>query len=184
MNQTTKNTIPLRLTVNHKLDSYRSRFALVMVLVAVIVILIVAIIFRQPADPIPKSILSAVPYPVYYPDQNRLPAGYNFKLSSVQLVKPNVVFYAIDYAKQQIIVSEQVMPGNSVINHFTSDYIPLHTSVMTAIGTAVIGAYNDNHTVRTVLSLPVTNGPWLIVTAPANINQPALDQVLNSLIKG
>ncbi len=166
------------------LSNYQGRFALVMIAAALVIVWVAVVLAKQPISPIPVAIQKAVSYPVYYPDPNRLPKGYSLNLKSIQLVNPKVVIFSLDGSHQQMIVfSEQASPGNATITRFESSYIPLHTTIWTPIGNAFSGAYNDGKTIKTLVSLPISGGPWLIITAPDNISHQALQQILNALIK-
>jgi hypothetical protein len=167
------------------LKGYRGRFVLAVSILVVVLILVFTLV-PQPSVPIPKSILSAVSFPIYYPDQSTLPAGYTLELNSFQLINPGVVFFSVSYGQNKdfIVFSEEKMPSNSVTRQFASDYIPLHTPINTPYGQGIFGAYNNGSgSLKSVISLPIQNGPWLIVTAPSNINHNQFVKVIDSLIK-
>lgn len=167
-----------------KSKNYPKIFTGALIGAAFIVVAVAVLMSSKPVNPIPKAILKAVPYAVYYPDQGRLPAGYTLDVHSIQRSSGNVVEYFIDYAdKQMIVVFEQTMPAQNTISHFTSTYMPLHTTFWTPMGNAILGAINYGKSIRSVVSLPINNGPWIIATAPSNINQKDLEQVINSLIR-
>lgn len=134
----------------------------------------------QPASVVPLSIKAAVAYPVYYPDQAKLPAGYFFVASSFQSPMKNGVNYSINYGNsKKIVFTLQSKPSDSELKTFGANYIPLHYDFQTKIGQALIGAYHK----QTLASLPVANGPWIVITAPPDINQNQFKQVLQSLRK-
>ena len=167
-----------------KSNNYPGKFAVSIIIMAFIIVTVSILMSSKPTDPVPKSILTSVPYAIYYPDQSRLPSGYTLDIKSIQKSSGNVVEYFVDYGnKQLVVVFEQTMPSQSTINHFTSTYMPLHTTFWTPMGNAVLGAINYGKSIRSVVSLPINNGPWIIVTAPSNINQNDLKQVINSLIR-
>ena len=166
------------------MNDNRGWYAVGFTVFVVVIAWFIALISSNQISPIPKSILSAVNYPVYYPAAGRLPAGYILDNRSIELVNPGVVIYVIKYdQKNMVVVNEQANPGSTVINQYTSSYLPLHNTFWTPIGNAIMGAYNDGHSIKTVVSLPVYKGPWLIVTAPSNINQTNLKEVIDSLTK-
>ena len=166
------------------MNANRGWYAIGVTVVIVVVAWLVALISSNPINPIPKSILAAVNYPVYYPAENRLPAGYTLDKRSIELVSPKVVILVVKYGSRNMIVfNEQSNPGSGVINQYSSDYIPIHTTFWTPLGNAILGAYNDGHSIKSVVSLPINNGPWIIVTAPSNIDQTNLKDILDSLTK-
>ena len=132
------------------------------------------------SNPVPLSIRQAVSFPVYYPDQQKLPSGYNLNTSSFGLPVNNGVSYSVSYGGgKKIVFSVQAKPSESELQTFNSSYIPLRIEYETSIGQAKIGAYQS----KTLVSLPVMNGPWIIITAPADINQDQLKSVLQSIRK-
>lgn len=155
--------------------------------------LVVAIVWRlffyhsasQPpstGSPVPVSVAQAVNFPVYYPDRQRLPAAYTLDNSSFRQAQPGVVIYSIKSpGSQSLTVSEEEQPAGSVITDFIKNYIPLHDSVSTSFGEAQVGAYGKAPNLQTVASLPIKNGPWLIITASSDIKQTDLTQILQSL---
>lgn len=134
--------------------------------------------------PVPKSIRSALAFPVYYPEQRKLPAGYRLDSGSFRLAEEGVLLFSVSSSHgKQLIFSEETSPGQEVINKFNTLAIPLHTPLYTALGQANVGAYGSGSKLQTIVSLPISHGPWLIVTAPANIGQDTLKQVLQSLTR-
>jgi hypothetical protein len=127
---------------------------------------------------VPKNIAQAVDFPVYYPDPAKLPAGYTLDLNSFSNPVKNGVAYKVGYGTgQKIVFSVQTKPADSELQSFNSNYIPLRIDVQTPVGQAAIGAYHS----QTLASVPVINGPWIVITAPPDINQDQFKQVLNSL---
>ena len=138
----------------------------------------------QPLDPIPVSIISKVSFPVYFPDPSKLPSGFSLLKNSIQYSKPGVVIYVISNSlNQQVVISEQAEPAQSTIDSFLSSYIPLHATVSTADGEAQYGAMNQGKSLRSVISLPISNGPWIIATASSSLSRAEFTQVINSMIK-
>lgn len=135
-------------------------------------------------DPVPSSIRASVSYHIYYPDPAKLTGGYVLDTSSFTSPRPGVVLYSINYGNnKKLVVSEQPQPDASTIQAFYANYIPLRNSLRAALGEAQIGAYKNGDTLQTVASLPVAQGPWVIVTAPGDIHQQELQQVLDALRK-
>lgn len=127
---------------------------------------------------IPAAVTKSVNYKIYYPEQSKLPSGYTFNQDSISSPVKNGVAYSVNYHEnKKIVFSLQPKPSDSELQSFKSNYIPLRNEVLTKLGRADIGAYNQ----QTLVSLPLNEGPWIVVTAPSDINQDELKQVLNSL---
>ena len=138
----------------------------------------------QPLDPIPASISSKVSFPVYFPDSAKLPRGYSLLKNSIQYSKPGVVIYIVSNAlNQQVVVSEEAEPAESTIGSFLSSYIPLRVSINTPNGKGEFGAMNQGKNLRSVISLPISDGPWIIATAPSSISRGDFTRVIDSLIR-
>jgi len=143
--------------------------------------------WHQPKKPaqapfVPASISQAVDFPVYYPEQAKLPAGYTLDKGSFSSPVKNGVTYSVSYgANKKIVFSLQTKPSDNELQSFNSNYIPLRNDYQTPNGQAEIGAYNNHGTLETLASLPVSNGPWIIMTAPQDIDQNQLKQVIASL---
>lgn len=180
-----KQLLPITILTNKIFKSTRGRFLFLFGVIGVILIVVIA--FSGPSQsPIPKSILSSVSFPVYYPDPGRIPAGYSLDSKHIERINPGVVILFISRGAeaQYVVISEEANPGSPVINHFLADNIPLHSNLSTPLGTAAIGAYNDGREERTVISLPVINGgPWIIATAPGNANLAQFSKIVEVLIK-
>ncbi len=162
-------------------NSYGGRIILA-IITAALVIAILVLVTTKPTSPVPKNIANAVAYPIYYPVQAQLPKGYRLDTSSFESGGPGVVIFTITYGKNNIIVfTEQPMPSHTVIAKYASSYIPLHSSLTTALGQALYGAYNDGGTIKSVISLPINHGPWLIATAPSTINQAVFLKILSAM---
>jgi len=130
------------------------------------------------SSPVPKSISQSVTFPVYYPAPQKLPNGYTLNLNSFKTPVKNGVTYTVSYDNnKQIVFSIQPKPSASELQTFNGNYLPLKTSYQTAVGQAEIGAYN----LKTLVSLPTNSSTWIIITAPSNINQGQLKQVLSSI---
>ena len=176
----------MRLNIKkiHKaVDDYRVRIVILLPLVLLCFVLIVSLFTRQ-SDPIPPNIISAVPFTIYYPSSSTLPSQYSLSSSSIRVPAPGVVLFNVTYGiNQNITISEEAQPADSVVSNFISSYIPLHNSFSTPIGSAVMGAYNDGKSIRSVISLTVDKGPWVIATAPSNIDRYQFEQVIDSLTK-
>lgn len=134
---------------------------------------------------VPENIQKSVGFPIYYPDEKKLPAGYSLNKTSFSNPRNNGVTYFVSYdGSKKIVFSAQPKVSDQEMNLFYKSYIPLKTEVKTAIGKAEIGAYNNAGKVTTLVSLPTEDSKtWLVITAPADINQSQLKQVLQSLRK-
>ncbi len=133
---------------------------------------------QKSASPVPSNVQKAVNFAIYYPEQKKLPNGYTFNPSSISKPVDNGVTYAVSYGgTKKIVFSIQPKPTDSELQSFYSQYIPLKNDSQTHLGQAEIGVYHD----QTLVSLPIINGPWIIVTAPKDVNQDQLKQVLQSL---
>lgn len=131
---------------------------------------------------VPKDIQKAVDFTVYYP--SNLPSGYALDTQSFRLAEPGVVLFAVTYSNgKSIVFSEQQQPSTGEMDKFVSSYLPLNSAVQLPLGQAKIGAYGSAPDIRTVASLPIRNGPWLIVTAPSEVSHENLVTVLRSLTK-
>lgn len=135
-------------------------------------------------NPVPKDIRKSASFAVYYPDENKLPKGYAIDKGSFKQADGGVVLFSLSYSNgRSLVISEQPQPAPDIIEKFKASAIPVSNKISTALGQAAVGAYNSGNKIQTVTSLPITNGPWLIVTAPADINQNELKQVLQALTK-
>ena len=131
---------------------------------------------------VPKGIQRSVDFPVYYPVN--LPPGYRLVTESFQLAEAEVVLFKVtDNRGKDIVFSEQRQPSAGDIDKFISSYLPLNSVVQLPLGQAKAGAYGSAPNIRTVLSLPIRNGPWLIVTAPSDISHDDLVALLTSLTR-
>jgi hypothetical protein len=131
---------------------------------------------------VPKKIQTSVDFSVYYPKD--LPPGYELDAESFRLAEPGVVLFAVNYGdRKDIVFSEQQQPPSSDIDKFITSYMPLNTVLQLPLGQARIGAYGSAPNIRTVVSLPIHNGPWLIVTAPADASHDDLVRIVQSLAK-
>lgn len=157
------------------------QLALIVVLAAVVGYLLI-----NPTAPkqsvyrgvVPQTIARAVNFKVYYPDPAKLPAGYVLDKNSFKNPVKNGVSYAVNYGDgQQLVFSVQPKPSDSELQAFTANYIPLKLDFQTPLGQGAIGAYQ----LKTLASLPIIKGPWVVVTAPGDVNQDNLKQILRSL---
>jgi hypothetical protein len=131
-------------------------------------------------NPVPKSISSLVNFPIYYPDQKKLPAGYILIRDSFRSPIENGIGYTVNYGENQhIVFSVQKTPSDSEAQAFNDSYIPARTDYLTPLGQAEIGTYKS----QLLVSLPIKNGSWLVITAPLDINIDQLKTVLQTLKK-
>jgi hypothetical protein len=153
------------------------------VLVLVLAVVATAVIYiAQDKSPVPAAIQKSVSFPVYYPDEHLLPAGYTLDTNSFKTPQQNAVLYKVTYGKDQALTfSVQPKVSAEELQHFYENFMPLRTDYKTAVGQAEIGAYNNHDKLQTLVSLPTDSKTWLIITAPADINQKQLKQVLSAL---
>ncbi len=134
-------------------------------------------------SPVPKTIASSVSFSIYYPEQSKLPAGYTLDLNSFKQPVRNGVNYTVSYSNgHKLVFSLQPKPSATELQNFSANYIPLHITYHTSIGQALLGAYNTKTGTETLVSLPANgSSTWIILTAPYDINQDQLKQVLSAL---
>lgn len=132
---------------------------------------------------VPEKIQKSVNFSLYYPNAEKLPAGYTLDTQSFRLAQPGVVLFAVRYdGSKSLVFSEEEQPSSEDINKFINSYIPVNTTEQLALGQAKIGAYGSAPNVRTLVSLPI-QGTWLIVTAPSYVSQTDVVKVLQTLTK-
>lgn len=182
-------SIPLALTLEMT-DADRSQIRknkrLILILIGAILLILIGgfgtwfYVYKN-SSLVPKSISQSVTFPVYYPNPKKLPKGYTLNLNSFKTPIKNGVTYTVSYGNgKKIVFSIQLKPSGSTIQTFVGNYMPLRTAYQTAVGEAEIGAYN----LKTLVSLPTNSNSWIIITAPPNINQRQLEQVLSAIIEG
>jgi hypothetical protein len=131
---------------------------------------------------VPQKIKASVPFSVYYPKD--LPTGYALDSESFRLAEPGVVLFALSHGRgKDIVFSEVKQPSGSDMDKFISSYIPLNTVQQVPLGEARIGAYGSAPNIRTAVSLPVHDGPWIIMTAPSDVSHNELIRIVQSLTK-
>ncbi len=137
-------------------------------------------------NPVPSNIRKAVTFPIYVPDQKKLPAVYTLDVHSFSSPQEGVVLYNIDIGNgKKIIISLQTKPSDAEIQQFYANYLPLHEIWDMQNGTALVGAHQQRGgPIETVVSLPVRGEKsWIFMTAPGNIDKNDLKQTLSSLTK-
>jgi hypothetical protein len=152
--------------------------------VALVLLVVLVLAVRLGAsNPVPADIRHKVSFPVYYPEQSQLPAGYSLNQSSFRLANSQgeAVIYSVSYGNgQELIVSVQKNPSGAELAAFVKNYIPVHRELLTHSGKATIGAIGQ----QTVASLPTDSGAWVLITAPADAyGTDNLSQVLKALRK-
>lgn len=157
------------------------RFIIILVIViAIIGASLAELHTRQNKSPIPTSVSKSVSFSIYYPDPKKLPKGYVLDTNSFANPVKNGVSYTVSYGNnQKMVFSIQPKPSDSALKTFEGSYMPLRTAYQTPVGQAELGAYNS----KTLVSLPTNSSTWIIITAPPNINQDQLKQVLQSIKK-
>lgn len=139
-------------------------------------------LFWGTSSVVPKKIQRSVDFSIYYPGV--VPIGYALDTQSFRLAEPGVVIFAVTHGNgKNIVFSEQEQPASSDIDKFISTYLPLNSEVKLPLGQAKVGAYGSAPNIRTVLSLPIRNGPWVIVTMPSDMSHDDLVKLVTSLTK-
>jgi hypothetical protein len=134
---------------------------------------------HRTVSPVPKNIRQAVSFPIYYPDPKKLPASYTLDTKSFTAApdKNGVAYWINYYSGKRLVFSVQPKPSDSELQNVNSNFIPIRIDYQTPVGQAEIGTYNN----QTFVSLPIINGPWIVITAPADINHDHLKQILKSV---
>jgi len=159
---------------------WRRKAAFALIGLVIVVGAAVWLATQRSSSPVPKNVAQKVSFPVYYPDQAKLPAGYRLDRNSFASPVKNGVAYDVVYAGgKKIVFSVQVKPSDNELQSFNSNYIPLRLDYQTKLGQAEIGAYRG----QTLASLPIIDGPWIVLTAPPDINQGQLKQVIQAIRK-
>ena len=153
----------------------------IIILAVVVIGLVGWFITRQPAGtlpyPVSRTQIKQLGFDIYYPSQKLLTSGYTLNKSSFEATN-QVLIYSVSYGNdQKIVFSDQNKPTNTQIQAFYARNLPLSTTLQTNIGLATIGAVN----LQTIVSIPTNTNTWIIATAPGNINQRNLDQVIKSI---
>lgn len=179
-----------KMTVTHLTKPNRkgrvhSKKVAIILVAALVAISLVAALYNKMTSHVslvPPNIQKAVDFSVYYPDVKKLPAGYGLDTKSFQLAQPGVVLFAVTHnGSKSVIFSEEQQSSARDIVKFVSNYIPVNTTLQLILGQAKIGAYGSAPNLRTVASLPVQSGPWIIVTAPPEVRHDDLVKILHSL---
>jgi hypothetical protein len=132
--------------------------------------------------PVPEKIRKSVSFPIYYPDQSKLPSGYVLNNSSFSSPSTEAALYTVKYNNnKKLIFTVQKKPSDAELANFNKRYIPIHRQVLTSIGTATEGTINN----QTVVSLPADDdNAWIIISGPSDAyGTNNLAQALKSLKK-
>lgn len=159
----------------------KRRWPWVVAVVAVVVVAaaIAAWLLFVPRSPVPDDVKKAVSFPIYYPEQSKLPSGYTLDTKSFT-ASDQVAMYIITYGSdQRLIVSVQKRPPEDEIAYFYKNTIPIHKDVVTVNGTAAIGAVGQ----QSITSLPTNDQSWLIIMGPPDVNKDELSRVLQAMTK-
>lgn len=136
--------------------------------------------FFRSTNPVPVSIAKLVSFPIYYPEQKKLPVGYALDQNSFRSPIKNGIGYAVNYGEnQKIVFSVQATPTDNDIQDFNNSYIPERTDFKTPLGQAEIGKFKS----QILVSIPIKNGSWVVMTAQPDIDQDKLKTVVRSLRK-
>ena len=151
------------------------------ILSAIIILAVAAsavLYFRASAihNPVPIAVQKSVPFTIYFPNQKKLPAGYNLDIRSFSASSEAVV-YAITYGPgKNIAITAQQKPDNAAIQSLYSQ-VASRTTISTPAGTATVGSLNG----KAFAGIPTKTGVWLLATAPASINTGQFKAVLQTL---
>ena len=163
---------------HHQQTDIKRLLVLVCAFILLVAVGTVIYFWSNNQSPVPNQIKNSVSFPIYYPDQKHMPSGYVLDTKSFSNPLNKGVTYAVKYGNgQKIVFSVQPKPSDNEIQSFNSNYIPLRNHFQTPLGQVEIGSYHE----QTLGSFPIINGPWIIITAPHDINQDQLKQVLGSL---
>lgn len=165
----------------------RRRFKVILPGLVVLMVVVAGVFLfltQWPHGPVPHGVQKAVTFKIYYPKQRMMPTGYHLDTTSFRSPETGVVLFSVSYGNaRSMVFSETEKPAGDVLDKFNSSAIPVHTQINTSLGKALVGAYGEGKSLRTVASLPITNGPWLIVTAPSDVSQTDLGKILNALTR-
>jgi hypothetical protein len=162
---------------------FRPVLAVFSVCAGIVIIFLLVTLYRHhmstvSSDPIPLATRQKVSFPIYYPDQAKMPHGYKFSLNSLTASNQAVV-YVVTYGKgQRIVFTVQQKPSETDLKGFYATHMPLYTQFQASGGTAADGVING----EVVVSLPTNSKAWLLITAPLNVSQPQLHKVVQSLV--
>lgn len=174
---------PHSLKPDNKKYPLHRRFILIFVPI-ILAVLLAAFLYNLhgSTDVVPEKIQKSVPFSIYYP--RNLPAGYTLDEKSFQIPESGVVLFTVTYGDgKSIDFSEQQQPSSGDIDKFVKSYIPLNSVLQLPLGQVKVGAYGAAPNIRTIASVPIHDGPWLIVTAPSDVNHDDLTKLITSLTK-
>lgn len=161
---------------------FRRKKLLLFALFAVVGSVITVLYIASTASVVPKKVQDNVPFSIYYPKS--LPSGYRLDQDSFRLAEEGVVLFSVSYGEgNDIVFSEQQQPSSGEMDKFVNSYIPLNTPLELPLGHAKVGAYGSAPNIRTAVSLPVQDGPWIIATAPSDMSRDDLIKILEYLGK-
>jgi hypothetical protein len=128
---------------------------------------------RQNAGPIPKSIVTSVAFPLYYPVA--LPDGYKLQKSSVKNVD-GLVFYTFSMGANNIYISEQALPAvppdlGKLVELLEFKKVDVKT------GSAVIGLNTG-----TPAAIFTTNTTLVSINATKNVPSDLVSDLVKSLV--
>jgi hypothetical protein len=131
-------------------------------------------------SPVPKSIAKQVDFPVYYPDQKKLPGGYSLNTTSFTSPDKGVVVYSVQYGQNdKLVFSEQPKPSNAELDNFNKQRIPIHVEFTTKFGKAELGIIGQQAVVNVLLK----DNVWVIITGPQTLREKDVSPVIAALKK-
>lgn len=138
----------------------------------------------KPESPVPTSISSGVSFPIYYPDEKKLPSGYSLDQSSFSVQQKGVLYRVNKDSSIKLTFSVQAKPVDSEIQNFYTNIIPLRNHLLSSLGPVEVGAYNNKGTIQSVISIPISTDPtWVIITGPQDLAEDDIKQIVESLKK-
>jgi hypothetical protein len=129
-------------------------------------------------DPVPTNIRRVTAFNIYYPNQIELPADYRLDTNSFSSNSQAVEYTVSHGISQHLIFTVQAKPSEADIQGFYHNHLPLTIPIKTSVGNAALGILNN----ETVISLPTNTNSWILMTAPTNIQQTQLKQVIRAMI--
>jgi hypothetical protein len=135
---------------------------------------------RVSVGSVPERIQALVNFPIYYPNSQKLPAGYSLDKTSFTSPAKDVVLYTISYDQnKKMVFSLQTKPSDNDLKTFNNQRIPVHIEFQTKLGKAELGIIGS----QAIVSLPTNDNVWIIVTGPQNLTQAQVAPIIESLIR-
>lgn len=149
------------------------------VAIAILAVLVIARKNHTPAPPavVPQHIAQSVSFPVYYPDPQELPSEFMLDRGSFSAANQAVVYSVVYDTNKTIAFTVQEKPSENDLKTFYVNQLPLRNEIKVPAGTAAVGVLNN----QTLVSLPTNENAWLLITAPLDVNQDHLQELLGAI---